>query len=170
MQTPTPIINSINILQTTYAPAGFAIYTLQILGITRFMHITATIPQPQLYCLDARYSDMLELSNSISKHILALDPEAALPLFPPKKFFNNLSKEFLLERSLKIPEYFSMLLSNYGAHVQSELIQFCSPVKLNIVVCGSNPSLQQLLISTMAFAAKQYMTNFNSTKSFNRKS
>ena len=170
MQTPNPIVSTIKVVRTAYAPAGYVIYTLQILGTTRFMLHPSTIPMLQSYYIDARYSDMLELSSSIARLILAYEPKAILPLFPPKKFFNNLSKEFLLERTQKIQEYFSLLLTNYGSYCQSELIQFCSPMKLNVVVCGSNTTLQQLFISTLAFAARTYMTHFNATKSFNQKS
>ena len=165
MPVTNPTINSINVVDSSYCPAGYVNYVLQVTGTTRFM----TTPNALTYCVNTRYSDMLQLSTSIAHSIISINAKAILPEFPPKKYFNNLSKEFQAERRHKIQEYFLYLLTNYGDYAQPHLLQFCSPNKLNIIVCGDSNSHQCLLMETIAHVAKTKLNQLGLFRSSSKK-
>jgi len=53
-----------------------------------------------------------------------------------------------------LQSYFSQLLYYYKHHIQAELLQFFSPSKLNIVICGSKNSGKSTFMSSLIQNAK----------------
>jgi len=139
-------ISAIHVTEHTLTPQGYALYTLQITGKTLFM------PTPQVYNIKQRYSEILELHRCLSTiyEPYFTSTHTAMPLFPPKKFFNNTSQEFIHQRMQQLEAYFQELFDSVLYIATSiELIEFCRPTKADIIVCGCTKSkgilIEQLL-------------------------
>ena len=73
---------------------GKIIYTIEI-----------TLSNNQSVIVKERYSELLNLHNSMSK-------EAKLPTFPPKKLFGNMGEFFVNQRQTDLNSYYSIITSS----------------------------------------------------------
>lgn len=73
---------------------GKIIYTIEI-----------TLSNNQSVIIKERYSELLNLHNSMSK-------EAKLPAFPPKKLFGNMGEFFINQRQTDLNSYYSIITSS----------------------------------------------------------
>ena len=65
-----------------------------------------TLSNNKKYTSIERYSDLLNLHNSMSKEI------KSLPKFPPKKMFGNKKESFLIQRQNELNNYFKQITSS----------------------------------------------------------
>ena len=155
-------IASISITDCACLKTGYTIYTLHIVGRTRFMLQCKYTLQPTSYCLKVRYSEMLQLHRALSIEFAQYcsNNHKIMPIFPPKKFFNNTNKDFLNKRMKELNQYFINLyelLPNLSS--SASLIQFCKPIKMDIIVCGGHSSGKSLFLERLLFLLEKNVEN-----------
>ena len=67
--------------------------------------IEITLSNNQSVIINERYSELLNLHNSMSK-------EAKLPTFPPKKLFGNMGEFFINQRQTDLNAYYNIITSS----------------------------------------------------------
>jgi hypothetical protein len=141
-------INSIEAIECKKVKAGYMQYTLKIMGRTRFMQNKKITKEPIEYNIKIRYSEILEFHKT-----LATQKDIVLPEFPPKKFINSTSKDFIEKRMNDINDYFKALFASNISHIGA-VISFCTPVKSNIILCGCGNSYMGFLFDKLVLTAK----------------
>jgi PX domain len=146
-----PHVDSVSVLEAIECKAGYTAYIIEVVGNTRFL-LNTPYQENVSYKIKARYSDMLEFNSTVTQLLLPFGKQ--LFDFPPKKFINSHTTEFLEQRRTQLQTYFSQLISTHKSDIQKQLIEFCAPTKANIIICGSHNSMKSEFISTLAKLVK----------------
>ena len=128
--------------------SGFAIYTLQITGCTAFM-----LQKSAIFYKTTRYSHLRQLHNYLKADYkqYCIQHAITFPPFPPKKYFNHLSASFLDQRLALLNKYIAAVFAILP-DIQSSprITSLCLPLKADILICGSNETLNNSYIDRLA--------------------
>jgi hypothetical protein len=161
--TKEPYIDSVNVIETIECKAGFTSYIIEIAGHSRFL-LNAHSDKQTTYKIKSRYSDMLEFHNVVTQQLAST---AKLTVdFPPKKYISTHSIEFLEQRKAQLQLYFTHLLNSHKHSIQKPLLEFCSPTKANIVLCGGKNSKKSEFISMLVKVVKNKVVSETRYHSF----